>query len=66
MTGAEVAQTILQRVRDGAIEPVAGKLNDYYDPGAKAVRLSEGIYSSTSIAAAAIAVHECGHVLQDK
>lgn len=68
MTGAEVAQTILQRIgiQDVAIEPVAGELTDHYDPGAKAVRLSQGIYGSSSLAAAAIAAHECGHVLQDK
>lgn len=68
MTGAEVAQAILQRmgVEDVAIEPVAGELTDHYDPTAKAVRLSQGIYGSTSLAAAAVAAHECGHVLQDK
>ncbi len=68
MTGAEVAQAILQRmgVEDVAIETIAGELTDHYDPTAKAVRLSEGIYSSTSLAAAAVAAHECGHVLQDK
>lgn len=68
MTGAEVAQTILQRmgIQDVAIEPVAGELTDHYDPGAKTVRLSQGIYGSSSLAAAAIAAHECGHVLQDK
>lgn len=68
MTGAEVAQTILQRmgIQDVSIEPVAGELTDHYDPGAKAVRLSQGIYGSSSLAAAAIAAHECGHVLQDK
>ncbi len=68
MTGAEVAQTILQRmdIQDVAIEPIAGELTDHYDPGAKAVRLSQGIYGSSSLAAAAIAAHECGHVLQDK
>lgn len=68
MTGAEVAQAILQRmgVEGVAIEPIAGELTDHYDPTAKAVRLSEGIYSSTSLAAAAVAAHECGHVLQDK
>lgn len=53
-------------VRDVAIEPIAGELIDHYDPTAKAVRLSEGIYGSTSFAAAAIPAHECGHVLPDK
>lgn len=67
MTGAQVAQTILSRmnVHDVSVEPVAGALTDHYDPTAKAVRLSEVVYGSTSIAAAAVAAHECGHVLQD-
>lgn len=67
MTGAEVAETILQRmgVYNVRVEPVAGELTDHYDPGAKAVRLSEVVYGSDSLAAAAVAAHECGHVLQD-
>lgn len=67
MTGAEVAQTILQKmgVNDVIVEPVAGQLSDHYDPSARAVRLSEGVYGSSSLSAAAIAAHECGHVLQD-
>jgi uncharacterized protein len=67
MTGSQVAETILRRmgVEDVRIEPVAGELTDHYDPSAKAVRLSEVVYGSTSLAAAAVAAHECGHVLQD-
>jgi uncharacterized protein len=67
MTGAEVAQTILQKmgVNDVSVEPVPGELSDHYDPSARAVRLSEGVYGSSSLSAAAIAAHECGHVLQD-
>ena len=67
MTGAEVAETILKRmgINHVTVEPVAGVLSDHYDPTAKAVRLSEVVYGSTSLAAAAVAAHECGHVLQD-
>ncbi len=67
LTGAQVAETILQRmgVSGVRVEPVAGVLTDHYDPSAKAVRLSEGIYGSSSLSAAAVAAHECGHVLQD-
>jgi uncharacterized protein len=67
MTGAEVAETILKRmgVSNVSVEPIPGVLSDHYDPTAKAVRLSEGVYGSTSLAAAAVAAHECGHVLQD-
>ena len=68
MTGSQVAQTILAKmgITDVKVEPVAGELTDHYDPSAKAVRLSQGIYNSSSLAAAAVAAHECGHVLQDK
>ncbi len=67
LTGAQVAETILKRmgVENVSVEPVAGVLSDHYDPSAKAVRLSEVVYGSTSLAAAAVAAHECGHVLQD-
>ena len=67
MTGAQVAQTILNKmgVQGVKVEQVPGELTDHYDPGSKAVRLSQGIYGSTSLAAAAVAAHECGHVLQD-
>jgi Zn-dependent membrane protease YugP len=67
MTGAQVAKTILQRmgIHDVTVEQVEGQLTDHYDPSAKSVRLSESVYASSSLAAAAIAAHECGHVLQD-
>jgi uncharacterized protein len=67
MTGAEVAKTILQRmgVLDVTVEHIPGELSDHYDPSAKAVRLSDSVYGSNSLAAAAVAAHECGHVLQD-
>jgi uncharacterized protein len=66
-TGAEVAEAILNHmgVTHVRVEPVAGQLTDHYDPGAKVVRLSESVYGSDSLAAAAVAAHECGHVLQD-
>jgi uncharacterized protein len=67
MTGAEVAETILKEmgIHNVAVEPISGELTDHYDPTAKAVRLSEVVYGSRSLAAAAVAAHECGHVLQD-
>jgi uncharacterized protein len=67
MTGAEVAETILQQmgVQDVRVEAIPGELSDHYDPSARAVRLSEGVYGVASLSAAAIAAHECGHVLQD-
>ena len=68
MTGADVAKTILSNmgIDDIKVEAVRGELTDHYDPSAKTVRLSQGIYGSSSLAAAAVAAHECGHVLQDK
>ncbi len=68
MTGSQVAHAILHKmnITDIKVEPVAGELTDHYDPSARAVRLSQGIYNSNSLAAAAVAAHECGHVLQDK
>jgi uncharacterized protein len=67
MTGAEVAETILREmgIHNVSVEPIGGELTDHYDPSAKAVRLSEVVYGSSSLAAAAVAAHECGHVLQD-
>jgi Zn-dependent membrane protease YugP len=67
LTGADVARGILQRMGIGEVrvEMTPGELSDHYDPQAKVIRLSPGIYQSTSLAAAAVAAHECGHVLQD-
>jgi Zn-dependent membrane protease YugP len=68
LTGAQVAEKILSSMGIGSVsvELVEGELTDHYDPRASAVRLSQGIYNSTSLAAAAVAAHECGHVLQDR
>jgi Zn-dependent membrane protease YugP len=68
MTGAEVARRILDAngLHDVPVEPVPGKLTDHYDPTARAVRLSENVYYSNSIAAVSVAAHECGHALQHR
>lgn len=67
-TGAQIAQMILKRygMSHVNVEPVAGTLSDHYDPRKKAVRLSQGVYNSRSLAAISIAAHECGHALQDE
>lgn len=49
---------------DVAIQPVAGELTDHYDPSSNTLRLSQGVYDSSSIAALGIAAHEAGHALQ--
>ncbi len=66
MTGAQVAKRLLQQngIFDVEVEPVAGQLSDHYDSRAKKVRLSEGVYNSTSLAALGVAAHETGHAIQ--
>lgn len=66
ITGAEVAQQILYSngVRGVRVEPAAGRLTDHYDPRSNVIRLSEGVYYSTSVSAAGIAAHEAGHAVQ--
>ena len=50
--------------RDVRVTSVAGQLTDHYDPTKKTVNLSDSVYASNSIAAAAVAAHECGHAVQ--
>lgn len=66
ITGAQAAQFILSRsgVTDVRIEPIAGSLTDHFDPTQKVIRLSEGVYDRSSIAAVGIACHEAGHAIQ--
>ena len=66
MTGAEVAQKMLQDhgIYDVKVVPTRGILTDHFNPQTKTVALSEGVYSSRSVAAAAVAAHECGHAVQ--
>ncbi|MCX7923085.1 MAG: zinc metallopeptidase [Clostridia bacterium] len=66
LTGAEAARQILYNngLYDVAVEPVAGSLTDHYDPKKRVVRLSETVYSSTSVAAIGVAAHETGHAIQ--
>ena len=65
-TGEKAARMILDQneLYDVQIERVAGNLTDHYDPRSNMVRLSDGVYSSCSIAAVGIAAHECGHAIQ--
>ncbi|MBQ9264897.1 MAG: zinc metallopeptidase [Clostridia bacterium] len=55
-----------QGVDDIAITPVGGELTDHFDPKTDTLRLSEGVYGSSSVAAVGIAAHEAGHALQKK
>ena len=67
MTGAQVAQKMLydNGIYDVSVVPVNGSLTDHYDPTKKTISLSEDVYNSCSIAAAAVAAHETGHAIQD-
>jgi len=66
-TGADVARQLLAagRISDVEVQPIKGNLTDHYDPRTKVLGLSEGVYNSTSLAAAGIAAHETGHAIQD-
>jgi Zn-dependent membrane protease YugP len=66
MTGAEVAQKMLHEhgIYDVKVTSTSGTLTDHYNPMTKTVNLSEGVYASQSVAAAAVAAHECGHAVQ--
>ena len=66
MSGAEVAQKMLHDhgIYDVKVVPARGMLTDHYNPQTKTVALSEGVYASRSVAAAAVAAHECGHAVQ--
>lgn len=65
-SGAAAADAVLRfyGITNVRIEQVTGKLTDHYDPRSNVIRLSEGVYSSTSIAAIGIACHEAGHAAQ--
>lgn len=66
MTGAEVAMKMLRDhgIHDVKVIATAGMLTDHFNPTTKTVALSEGVFSSRSVAAAAVAAHECGHAVQ--
>lgn len=66
LTGAQVAERILSYagIRDVTVHHIAGNLTDHYNPKTKEVGLSDTVYGSNSVAAIAVAAHECGHVIQ--
>ena len=67
LTGAQAAELMLKRqgVNGVRIERAGGWLSDHYDPGKKALRLSDDVYSSQSLSAIGVACHEAGHAMQD-
>ena len=66
MTGREVAEKMLRDngIYDVKVTSTPGMLTDHYNPATGTVNLSEGVYNSRSVAAAAVAAHECGHAVQ--
>ena len=66
MTGAEIAEKMLRdhNIHNVRVTHVRGELTDHYNPTTLTVNLSDAVYSIRSIAAAAVACHECGHAIQ--
>lgn len=66
MTGREIAEKMLRDngIYDVKVMSTPGQLTDHYNPANKSINLSEGVYNSNSISAAAVAAHECGHAVQ--
>ena len=66
LTGAEVAEKMLRdtHIHTVKVTHVSGHLTDHFNPQTMTVNLSDSVYSSTSVAAAAVAAHECGHAVQ--
>lgn len=65
-TGREVAEHMLadNGIRDVKVVSTPGSLTDHFNPANKTVNLSESVYGSNSVVAAAVAAHECGHAVQ--
>jgi Zn-dependent membrane protease YugP len=66
LSGAEVAQRMLRDhgITNVQVISVEGQLTDHYNPENRTVNLSQDVYYSRSVAAAAVAAHECGHAVQ--
>lgn len=66
LTGAEVAEKMLRdnNIHNVKVTHVSGHLTDHFNPQTMTVNLSDAVYASNSVAAAAVAAHECGHAVQ--
>jgi Zn-dependent membrane protease YugP len=66
LTGKQVAEKMLNDngIYDVKVVSVEGALTDHYNPASKTVNLSDWVYAERSVAAAAVAAHECGHAVQ--
>jgi hypothetical protein len=68
LTGSQAAQKLISAggLFNVQVEPIPGNLTDHYDPRKKVLRLSQGVYQGSSVAALAVTAHELGHALQDR
>lgn len=66
LNGAQIARLILDRngLESVRVELVAGNLTDHYDPRTRILRLSQNVYSGSSVASVSVAAHEVGHAIQ--
>ena len=66
LSGREIAEKMLREngIFDVKVTSVEGFLSDHYNPANKTVNLSPDVYNGTSVSAAAVAAHECGHAVQ--
>lgn len=66
LTGKQIAEKMLSDhgIMDVRVISVEGELTDHYNPTNKTVNLSRDVYEGSSVAAAAVAAHECGHAIQ--
>ena len=66
LTGRDIAMRMLQEngINDVSVTQVDGHLTDHYNPATHTVNLSRDVYYGNSVAAAAVAAHECGHAVQ--
>ena len=66
LSGREIAEKMLREnaIYDVKVTSVEGFLSDHYNPVNKTVNLSPDVYNGTTVSAAAVAAHECGHAVQ--
>ena len=66
LTGKDIAEKMLRDngITDVSVISTEGRLTDHYNPTTKTVNLSKDVYYGNSVAAAAVAAHECGHAVQ--
>ncbi|MBQ8970357.1 MAG: zinc metallopeptidase, partial [Lachnospiraceae bacterium] len=66
MTGADAAQRALHDngIYDVKVQHISGSLTDHFNPATKTVNLSDSVYGASTVAAVAVACHECGHAMQ--